>query len=144
MEYTYKGTRISAQPFIGKQFNAVRNEKGKCVVGKNGSMLVVDEDGVRQVIVARRLVKNKPFEPISREVAADILKAHFGPGEIPPGEFAICYGQYVDWDSFEYDEFFLIGKSQGTDMALALKRAPDAPKPQKKPRRRKNTDGAEG
>lgn len=57
MEYVYLGDR-NTDPSLKKQFcKAVRRSDGKCIRGKNGSMLVEFEDGKRLVIVGRLLRK---------------------------------------------------------------------------------------
>lgn len=55
MTYTYIGDRHTDQSLKRKQCSAVRNEKGKCIRGKNGSMLV--EFGVKKVVVIARLLR---------------------------------------------------------------------------------------
>jgi hypothetical protein len=39
----------------------VKNDRDRCIIGKNGNMLVVFEDGVKVVVIRRclRLVKNE-------------------------------------------------------------------------------------
>lgn len=57
MEYQYLGDR-NTMPSLKKQFcKAVRQSNGKCIRGKNGSMLVEFEDGKLFVIVGRLLRK---------------------------------------------------------------------------------------
>lgn len=50
--YTYLGDRHTSLSLKGKICSAVRNEKGKCIRGKNGNMLV-EFDGVKVVVVAK-------------------------------------------------------------------------------------------
>lgn len=59
--YTYLGDRLTGE-FKGKTCTAVRRPDGKCIRGKNGSMLV-EFDGVRAVVLGRRLRKVKAATP---------------------------------------------------------------------------------
>lgn len=56
MEYVYLGDRNTSPELKGKRCSAVR-KNGKCIRGKNGSMLVVFEDEKQRVIVGRLLRK---------------------------------------------------------------------------------------
>lgn len=56
MDYIYLGDRLTDPALRGMACSAVRRA-GKCVRGKNGSMLVVDEQGVRHVVIGRLLRK---------------------------------------------------------------------------------------
>ncbi|MBB1284015.1 hypothetical protein HRH25_06485 [Flavisolibacter sp. BT320] len=58
MEYVYLGDRNTSDPLKKKGCNAVR-KNGKCIRGRNGSMLVCFEDGRQMVVVARLLRKSK-------------------------------------------------------------------------------------
>ena len=67
MRYTYLGTKMAAglwaavgqsSPMAGLQCDPVKNTRGKCVWG-NGAALVVDADGQKYVVVARRLRLNR-------------------------------------------------------------------------------------
>lgn len=58
MEYIYLGDRNTAN-FLRKQTCSAVRRNGKCVRGKNGSMLVVFEDGKQTVVVGRLLRKMK-------------------------------------------------------------------------------------
>lgn len=58
-EYTYLGDRITDQHLKGKRCNAVRRSDGKCIRGKNGSMLIEFTDGAKAIVVARLLRKIK-------------------------------------------------------------------------------------
>lgn len=60
-EYIYLGDRLTGE-FKGKTCTAVRRPDGKCIRGKNGSMLV-EFDGVRAVVLGRRLRKVKAAIP---------------------------------------------------------------------------------
>jgi hypothetical protein len=61
MEYNYLGDRQTSPELKGKQCRAVRNAAGKCIRGRNSTMLVEFEDGERVVVLARRLRKiHKP------------------------------------------------------------------------------------
>lgn len=57
-EYTYLGDRQTSTAFSGQPCSAVRRPDGKCVRGRNGSMLV-SFYGVRVVVLARLLRKRK-------------------------------------------------------------------------------------
>lgn len=59
MTYTYIGDRHTDPSLKRKPCNAVRNEKGKCIRGRNGNMLIEWEDGKRCVVVGRLLRKIK-------------------------------------------------------------------------------------
>jgi hypothetical protein len=59
MEYNYLGDRNTAGFLKQVACNAVRRKDGKCIRGKNGSMLVELENGTRHVIVGRLLRKNR-------------------------------------------------------------------------------------
>ena len=58
MEYIYLGDRNTGESLRGKACSAVRRN-GKCIRGRNGSMLVEFEDGKKMVIVGRLLRKRK-------------------------------------------------------------------------------------
>lgn len=55
-EYIYKGDRLTDPELKGQQCSAVRGPNGKCIRGRNGSMLVEFETGKVNVI-GRRLKK---------------------------------------------------------------------------------------
>jgi hypothetical protein len=57
-EYKYLGDRFTDPQFKGKTCQAVRRQNGKCIRGKNGSMLVAF-DGRPVVVIARLLRKIK-------------------------------------------------------------------------------------
>ena len=57
MEYVYLGDRNTDPQLKNRPCNAVRRADGKCIRGRNGSMLVLFEDGRLMVIVARLLRK---------------------------------------------------------------------------------------
>lgn len=59
MEYTYLGDRMTDTKFKGKQCKAVRRPDGKCIRGRNGSMLVEFIDGTRVNVIGRLLRKIK-------------------------------------------------------------------------------------
>ncbi|HEV7330804.1 MAG TPA: hypothetical protein VGN63_07185 [Flavisolibacter sp.] len=59
MEYLYLGDRNTAENPKKKGCNAVRRN-GKCIRGKNGSMLVCFEDGRQMVVIGWLLRKSKP------------------------------------------------------------------------------------
>lgn len=54
--YTYRGDRWTAPELKGAVCQAVRRPDGRCVRGKNGSMLVTIA-GVRHVVLGRQLRK---------------------------------------------------------------------------------------
>lgn len=56
MTYLYKGDKLTDPMWIGQTCTAVRRQDGKCIRGKNGSMLV-DFGGVIVNVVARQLRK---------------------------------------------------------------------------------------
>ncbi|RYZ28029.1 MAG: hypothetical protein EOO10_10885 [Chitinophagaceae bacterium] len=58
MEYIYLGDR-NTDDRLRKQFCTAVRRNGKCIRGKNGSMLVSFEDGKQRVIVGRLLRKIK-------------------------------------------------------------------------------------
>lgn len=58
MEYIYLGDKFTDPILKGKPCKAVRRPNGKCIRGKNGSMLV-DFDGSKVVVVGRLLRKIK-------------------------------------------------------------------------------------
>jgi hypothetical protein len=55
--YLYLGDRLTDDRLKGQRCEAVKRADGKCVRGKNGSMLVRFEDGSTQVVLGRRLRK---------------------------------------------------------------------------------------
>lgn len=56
-DYTYIGSKITDEAYKGKQCNAVRRRDGKCIRGKNGSMLV-EFNGVKVNVIGRLLRRN--------------------------------------------------------------------------------------
>jgi hypothetical protein len=56
MEYVYLGDRNTSSQLKKANCNAVRRN-GKCIRGKNGSMLVQFEDGKMHVVMGRLLRK---------------------------------------------------------------------------------------
>lgn len=57
-EYKYLGDRFTDEKYRGQICNAVRRPDGKCIRGKNGSMLV-EFEGVKVVVIGRLLRKIK-------------------------------------------------------------------------------------
>ncbi|TCJ19551.1 hypothetical protein EPD60_00035 [Flaviaesturariibacter flavus] len=55
MEYRYLGDRNTDPALKGAACSAVRRADGKCIRGKNGSMLVRLEDGRKMVVIGRLL-----------------------------------------------------------------------------------------
>lgn len=73
-EYKYLGDRHTAPELKGKECVAVRNAAGKCIRGRNGSMLVEFESG-KSVVIARLLRKlDKTMVKKKEEVPAHIQK----------------------------------------------------------------------
>jgi hypothetical protein len=62
VRYTYRGDRLTDLKFKGMQCDPVRQRDGKCVRGRNGSMLVVDANGTEHVVIGRMLRINKTEE----------------------------------------------------------------------------------
>lgn len=58
--YTYLGDRLTDPALKGARVHAIRRADGKCIRGRNGSMLVVTDDGRRIIVIARLLRKVKP------------------------------------------------------------------------------------
>ena len=56
-EYLYLGDRLTDPALKGSLCRAVRRENGKCIRGKNGSMLVEFEGGRRATVIGRLLRK---------------------------------------------------------------------------------------
>lgn len=57
MEYRYLGDRYTDPALKGVACRAVRRADGKCIRGRNGSMLVALADGRRVVVLGRLLRK---------------------------------------------------------------------------------------
>jgi len=55
MEYIYLGDRWTSPEFCHIKCDAVRRSDGKCIRGKNGTMLVMTEQGKKLVVIARLL-----------------------------------------------------------------------------------------
>ena len=56
MSYIYLGDRLTSPDLKGRICQAVRREDGKCIRGKNGSMLVTFDD-IPYVVIGRLLRK---------------------------------------------------------------------------------------
>jgi hypothetical protein len=56
-EYVYLGDRLTRPELRGARCRAVRRRDGKCIRGRNATMLVEFEGGLRCVVLARRLRK---------------------------------------------------------------------------------------
>jgi hypothetical protein len=54
--YKYLGDRLTDDKYKGQECEAVRNAAGKCIRGRNGSMLV-SFNGINVVVIARKLRK---------------------------------------------------------------------------------------
>ena len=61
MEYRYLGDRFTEPGLKNRSCHAVRRADGKCIRGKNGSMLV-ELDGRKMVVMGRLLRKQKANE----------------------------------------------------------------------------------
>ena len=57
MSYKYLGDRMTDPSLKGAHCNAVRRQDGKCIRGKNGTMLVEFESGVKSIVIGRLLRK---------------------------------------------------------------------------------------
>lgn len=57
--YKYLGDRFTDSKLKGKECDAVRRPDGKCIRGKNGSMLVKFVTGETVVVIGRMLRKIK-------------------------------------------------------------------------------------
>jgi hypothetical protein len=70
VSYVYRGDRWTAPERKGATCDAVRRSDGKCIRGRNGSMLVRFHDGQVAVVIGRqlrRLDRNSvPSSPPSR------------------------------------------------------------------------------
>ncbi len=55
--YTYLGDRLTAPHLKNQPCTAVRNSRGKCIRGRNSTMLVEFETQGRHVVLARLLRK---------------------------------------------------------------------------------------
>ena len=58
--YIYLGDKMTADEHRNKQVTAVLRADGKTIRGRNGNMLVQDEDGRKLVVLGRRLRKVQP------------------------------------------------------------------------------------
>ncbi len=60
MDYIYLGDRLTDPELKGKPCKAVRRADGKCIRGRNGSMLVEFSGEWKCVVIGRRLRKIRP------------------------------------------------------------------------------------
>ena len=60
MTYVYRGDRLTNPALKGATCTAVRRADGKCIRGKNGSMLVEFANGQRVNVLGRQLRKVTP------------------------------------------------------------------------------------
>jgi hypothetical protein len=65
MTYVYLGDHLTDARLVGRQCDPVRRSDGKCIVGKS-KQLVDFDDGVRAVVLRRRLRKLKRLETASK------------------------------------------------------------------------------
>lgn len=56
-EYIYLGDRLTAPGLKGSRCRAIRRSNGKCIRGRNGSMLVFFANGIPAVVPGRLLRK---------------------------------------------------------------------------------------
>jgi len=56
MNYKYLGDRLTSIELKGQQCEAVRRSDGKCIRGRNGTMLV-SFNGIQHTVIARLLRK---------------------------------------------------------------------------------------
>lgn len=61
-EYVYRGDRWTEKALKGMRCSAVRR-LGRCIRGKNGNMLVVDDAGRRHAVQGRQLRKQPGNSP---------------------------------------------------------------------------------
>ncbi len=59
MEYIYHGDRLTDPKYKKQPCQAVRRANGKCMRGRNGSMIVKFESGETVIVIARLLRKIK-------------------------------------------------------------------------------------
>jgi hypothetical protein len=57
MDYIYLGDKLTDLSLKNTKCKAVRNTKGKCIRSKMSTMLVEFENGIKQVVLARKLIK---------------------------------------------------------------------------------------
>ena len=57
--YRYLGDRATAPELRGMRCTAIERD-GRCIRGRNASMLVAGEDGRRYVVLGRRLRRENP------------------------------------------------------------------------------------
>lgn len=58
-QYIYRGDKFTDPQLKGKMCSAVRRHDGKCIRGRNGSILIQWEDGKTAVVIGRQLRKIK-------------------------------------------------------------------------------------
>ena len=71
--YKYLGDRFTDPYFKGKECDAVRRPDGKCILGKNGNMLVKFNTGENVVVIGRLLRKNKSGDVLPPPVKLTFL-----------------------------------------------------------------------
>lgn len=59
-QYTYRGDKHTDPALKGATCTAVRRADGRCIRGKNGSMLVMFANGQRVNVLGRQLRKVQP------------------------------------------------------------------------------------
>ena len=63
MEYEYLGDRLTDSTLKKQRCRALRRSDGKCIRGRNGSMLVEFADGRKTVVIGRLLRKQRTGTP---------------------------------------------------------------------------------
>lgn len=59
MDYIYLGDKFTDESLKNKKCKAIRRDNGKCYRSKKATMLVEFENGIKYIILARRLRKLK-------------------------------------------------------------------------------------
>lgn len=67
MEYIYLGDRNTDLSLKQKSCKAVKRNDGKCIRGKNGSMLVEFDGGKKMVVIGRLLRKKQKQKQKTKE-----------------------------------------------------------------------------
>lgn len=57
MEYIYLGDMLTDPMLRGRKCKAIRRADGKCIRSRMGTMLVEFENGIRHIVLGRRLRK---------------------------------------------------------------------------------------
>lgn len=62
MDYIYRGDRFTQEKYRYKECSAIRTDRGKCIRGRNGNMLVRFYNGDIVVVMGRRLIGKEKYE----------------------------------------------------------------------------------